>query len=199
MALVKNKNTAPELIVKGLLTDLNIHQITTNFELPCKPDFVFSNLKKAIFVHGCFWHGHQNCKRAKLPRTNTEFWYNKVNKNIQRDYNNLSELGNIGWDVLIIWQCELKNLHKTKIIIEQFLKTPSMSARNRIKAFFEKNVGKIVTTDQISEIANIRDYQRRIRELRNEYGMKIKTHVDRSDLKPGEYILESLELNPAIH
>jgi hypothetical protein len=73
-----------------------------------------------------------------------------------------------------------------------------MSARNRIKQFFEDNVGKIVTTHELSEVAGIRDYQRRIRELRNEYGMKIRSHVDRADLKPGEYLLESLELDPAI-
>lgn len=73
-----------------------------------------------------------------------------------------------------------------------------MSAHQKLKKFFEDNVGKVVTTHELSEIAQIRDYQRRIRELRNEYGMKIKSHVDRSDLKPGEYILESLELSPAI-
>ncbi len=72
-----------------------------------------------------------------------------------------------------------------------------MSARDRIRKFFEDNVGKIVTTHQLSEVANIRDYQRRIRELRNEYGLKIRSHVDRVDLKPGEYLLESLELDPA--
>ena len=64
-----------------------------------------------------------------------------------------------------------------------------MSARNRIKQFFEDNVGKIVTTHELSEVAGIRDYQRRIRELRNEYGMKIRSHVDRADLKPGEYVI----------
>lgn len=73
-----------------------------------------------------------------------------------------------------------------------------MSARNRIKKFFEENVGKIVTTNELSEVGGIRDYQRRIRELRNEYGLKIRSHVDRADLKPGEYLLENLELDPAL-
>lgn len=73
-----------------------------------------------------------------------------------------------------------------------------MSARARIKKFFEENVGKVITTRELSEIAGIHDYQRRIRELRNEYGLKIRSHVDRADLKPGEYLLESLELDPAI-
>ncbi|MBN8683210.1 MAG: HNH endonuclease [Chitinophagales bacterium] len=73
-----------------------------------------------------------------------------------------------------------------------------MSAREKLRRFFEENVGKKLTTNQLSEVAQIRDYQRRIRELRTEYGMKIKSHVDRADLKPGEYILESLDLDPAI-
>jgi len=73
-----------------------------------------------------------------------------------------------------------------------------MSARERIRQFFENNVGKVVTTSDISKVAGINDYQRRIRELRNEHGMKIRSHVDRADLRPGEYILESLDLDPAI-
>lgn len=73
-----------------------------------------------------------------------------------------------------------------------------MSARDKLRDFFEKNIGKIVTTNQLSEVAGIRDYQRRIRELRNEEGMQIHSHVDRHGLKPGEYILESLERMPVI-
>jgi len=73
-----------------------------------------------------------------------------------------------------------------------------MSARERIKQFFQENVGRVVTTGEIAKIAGINDYQRRIRELRNEFGMKIRSHVDRADLKPGEYLLESLDLDPAI-
>ncbi len=72
-----------------------------------------------------------------------------------------------------------------------------MSARDRIKKFFEENVGKVVSTNEIAEIAQINDYQRRIRELRNEFGMKIRSHVDRADLKPGEYVLESMDLDPS--
>ncbi|HRF37445.1 MAG TPA: HNH endonuclease, partial [Saprospiraceae bacterium] len=73
-----------------------------------------------------------------------------------------------------------------------------MSARERIKQFFQENVGRVVTTGEIAKIAGINDYQRRIRELRNEFGMKIRSNVDRADLKPGEYLLESLDLDPAI-
>lgn len=73
----------------------------------------------------------------------------------------------------------------------------SNSAKARIRAFFEANIGRIVTTHDVSEVARIRDYQRRIRELRNEEGMRILSHIDRHDLKPGEYVLESLELSPA--
>ncbi len=198
MAKVKNRNTKPEQIVKSVLTDLGIRYRLNYKKLPCKPDLVFPGRRKVIFVHGCFWHGHEACKRSKLPETNYSFWKTKIEKNIDRDQFNQDALAILGWDSLIIWQCQLKNMNNLKIRLENFLNQPVMSARARLKKFFEENVGRVITTHELSEIAGIRDYQRRIRELRTEYGLKIRSHVDRADLKPGEYLLENLELDPAI-
>jgi DNA mismatch endonuclease Vsr len=198
MARVKNRNTKPEQIVQNVLFKLGIRYRLIYKNLPCKPDIIFPRRKKVIFVHGCFWHGHSGCKRSKLPDTNHLFWKAKIEKNIKRDEYSQDALEALGWSILIIWQCELKDIAGLKTRLQFFLNQPTMSARDRIKKFFEENVGKVVTTHDISNIAGIRDYQRRIRELRNEYGLKIRSHVDRADLKPGEYLLESLDLDPAI-
>ena len=77
-------------------------------DLPGKPDIVFPKYRKVIFVHGCFWHGHKNCKRATLPVTNRTFWKKKISKNIVRDKQNYVQLKKVGWKYLIIWQCEIK-------------------------------------------------------------------------------------------
>lgn len=198
MSKIRSKNTGPERILKAVFKELMIRHQTDYKKLPCKPDFVFPSKKRAVFVHGCFWHGHTNCSRSKLPETNTDFWKAKIEKNKERDKNNLDMLRRLGWSSITIWQCELKELNLIKTQLTDFLNQPVMSARDRIRKFFEENVGQIVTTNQLSEVAGIRDYQRRIRELRNEYGLKIKSHIDRVDLKPGEYMLESLELDPAM-
>lgn len=108
MSHVKNKGTAPELYVRKLLCELgyNHYRLKTS-KLNCSPDIVFPSLKKAIFVNGCFWHGH-DCSRGALPKSNVDFWRNKINKNIERDKANHEELRNSKWDYLVIWQCEIK-------------------------------------------------------------------------------------------
>jgi DNA mismatch endonuclease (patch repair protein) len=77
-------------------------------ELPGKPDITLSKFKNVIFVHGCFWHRHKNCREASRPKTNSQYWENKINNNIIRDKKHEKELNNLGWNVIIIWECELK-------------------------------------------------------------------------------------------
>lgn len=108
MSKISGKNTKPEIIVRKYLFSKGLRFRINVKALPGKPDIVLPKFKVAIFVHGCFWHGH-SCKRGKLPETNKEFWQNKINKNIDRDNKNLSELEEIGWKVITIWQCEIKN------------------------------------------------------------------------------------------
>jgi len=107
MRSVKNKNTLPELIIQSLLRDIGVEYEREKKLLNCRPDIIISDIRKVIFIHGCFWHGH-SCKRGKIPETNKLFWENKITKNKERDLRNYAELNNTGWDYLVIWGCEIK-------------------------------------------------------------------------------------------
>lgn len=109
MACIKGKNTKPELIVRSLLHRLGLRFRLHKKDLPGKPDIVLSKWNTVIFVHGCFWHGHIGCKGASIPKTNTEFWVNKIKKNIERDLIAEEKLRLAGWRVLIVWECQIKN------------------------------------------------------------------------------------------
>ena len=108
MSRIPSKGTKPEGLVRQYLFSEGFRYRNHVGTLPCSPDVVLSKQKTAIFVHGCFWHGHA-CPRGKLPATNTEFWHEKINQNKQRDLRNLNELKRAGWHVLVIWQCEISN------------------------------------------------------------------------------------------
>lgn len=107
MRKVKNKNTKPELAVRKLLTQMGYRYRLQTKHLSCKPDIIFPSKKKAIFINGCFWHGH-DCNRGHLPETNKDFWQAKITENKERDQNNYLELKNKGWSYLVIWQCDIK-------------------------------------------------------------------------------------------
>ena len=109
MSHVKNRRTAPEEKVVGLLRKLRVRYRRNVKSLPGQPDFVVSSAKTVIFVHGCFWHGHADCKRAKLPETNKAFWKRKIAQNKRRDARTARFLRKRGWHVMTIWQCRLRN------------------------------------------------------------------------------------------
>ena len=79
-------------------------------KLPGKPDLVFPKHQAVVFVHGCFWHRHKDCARATMPSTRTSFWQSKFDRNVERDRTNQEELKNLGWRVILIWECEIGNL-----------------------------------------------------------------------------------------
>ncbi|MGD9211439.1 MAG: very short patch repair endonuclease [Desulfobacteraceae bacterium] len=114
MSRVGGKNTKPEVIVRSLLHGMGYRFRLHRKDLPGKPDIILPKYKKIIFIHGCFWHGHENCSRSKRPATNESFWNEKLDKNIARDKLNISNLREAGWDVLIVWTCEVKDLDKLK-------------------------------------------------------------------------------------
>ena len=121
MGRIKHKDTQPEKIIRSL-----IHQMGYRFrlhqpELPGKPDIVLPKYRKIILVNGCFWHGHKNCSRAKLPKSNNIFWLKKIEGNKNRDKNNIAALKNLGWDVLVIWQCEIKNQIEIQQRLRKFI------------------------------------------------------------------------------
>jgi len=124
MSHVKNRRTAPEEKVAGLLRKLRVRYRRNVKSLPGQPDFVVSSVKTVIFVHGCFWHGHSDCKRAKLPETNKAFWKGKIAKNRSRDARTARLLRKRGWHVMTIWQCRLRNPDRVLNRLKKALENP---------------------------------------------------------------------------
>lgn len=110
MSRIKGKNTKPEMLVRRFLHANGFRYSLHKKELPGKPDIVLSKYKTVIFVHGCFWHGHANCKYFKIPQTRTEWWTDKINHNKANDTKALNALKKDGWKVIIVWECKLKNV-----------------------------------------------------------------------------------------
>lgn len=108
MSRIKGKDTKPEKTIRSLLHRMGYRFRIHRRDLPGNPDIVLPKYKKVIFVHGCFWHGHEGCNRAKIPGSNKAFWHEKLSKNIERDRQNQKKIKILGWDYLIIWQCEIK-------------------------------------------------------------------------------------------
>ncbi len=116
MSMIKGKNTKPEMTVRKFLFQ-NGFQYRINYsKLPGKPDIVLPKYKTTIFVNGCFWHGHEGCKYFVIPKTRTNWWLEKVNGTIERDRKKISELETLGWEVLTIWECELKPEKRTRTL-----------------------------------------------------------------------------------
>jgi len=110
MAKVKGKDTKPEIYVRKYLFSQGFRYRKNVKELPGKPDIVLPKYKTIIFVHGCFWHGHE--VDGRIPLSNVEFWTNKINKNKERDKKAQQDLINLGWTVVVIWECELSTIEK---------------------------------------------------------------------------------------
>jgi DNA mismatch endonuclease, patch repair protein len=108
MSKVKAKDTKPELLVRKYLHKNGLRYRLHVKEMPGKPDIVFPKYKTVIFINGCFWHGHENCKFATLPKTREQFWQNKITSNINRDKKAKENLRAEGWQVVTVWECELK-------------------------------------------------------------------------------------------
>jgi len=123
MSRVKGRDTKPEKIVRSLLHAMGHRFRLHRRDLPGKPDVVLPKHRKVIFVHGCFWHGHVGCPRAARPNSNVEFWNKKLDSNMQRDRATQKELAVLGWQHLIVWQCELRDVPTLTHKLEQFLKT----------------------------------------------------------------------------
>lgn len=112
MSKVSGRDTKPEIIVRQFLFRQGFRYRINVRTLPGSPDIVMKRYKTIVFVHGCFWHGHKSCRAAKLPKTHIEFWQEKREKNLERDARIVKELKSMGWAVIVVWECEIKN--KTK-------------------------------------------------------------------------------------
>ncbi|MNX55641.1 Very short patch repair protein [compost metagenome] len=121
MAGIKGKNTKPELVVRKLVHGMGFRYRLHRKDLPGSPDLVFPRLKKVIFVHGCFWHRHTGCRFAYTPKSNAQFWLDKLEGNIRRDGQAVMALDILGWQVLIVWECEVADLPALTRKVSSFL------------------------------------------------------------------------------
>ena len=121
MRAVKSRDTGPEKAVRSLAHRMGYRFRLHRADLPGKPDLAFPGRRAVVFVHGCFWHGH-DCKRgARTPKTNTEYWTAKIARNAARDRDQLSSLKRLGWRALVVWECQLRNEPAVRSRLRHFL------------------------------------------------------------------------------
>lgn len=120
MSRVRSKNTKPELAVRSALWNAGL-RYRLHAKLPGKPDIVIKKDKAAIFVHGCFWHGHKGCAKHRIPKTRSEWWKQKILNNSSRDKRNIRSLRKMGWRVFIVWECQIEKKDKISKVIEKII------------------------------------------------------------------------------
>jgi len=130
MRAVRSKHTGPERQVRKLLWELG-YRYRLHRPLPGKPDISIAKRRKAIFVHGCFWHRHPGCAKSRLPKTRREYWIPKLRKNVHRDARAFKQLQSLGWDVLVIWACTLSRTELVKAQLCAFLGPRSTKPERR--------------------------------------------------------------------
>lgn len=141
MKSVRSRDTSPELIVRRLLHRLGYRYRLHCRDLPGQPDLVFPSKRKAIFIHGCFWHGH-DCRKGKLPKSRTEYWTAKIRANQDRDAKVLACLEDACWQTLSVWQCELKSLDAIGRVLREFLGPPGNGSQISPPADVRRRIGK---------------------------------------------------------
>ena len=121
MAKVRSTGTKPETLVRRGLHRFGYRYRLHGRGLPGRPDIVFHGRRKAVFINGCFWHSHLGCSRARVPASNRDYWINKLERNRCRDVRNIEALNASGWETLVVWECELRELEPALLRIAQFL------------------------------------------------------------------------------
>ncbi|WP_245265215.1 very short patch repair endonuclease [Microvirga flocculans] len=130
MSRVRSKDTAPEMVVRRLVHAMGYRFRLHGGKLPGKPDLVFPGRRKVIFVHGCFWHRHDDpsCKLSRTPKSNLDYWRPKFERNRERDAVNLERLTELGWEALVIWECQTRDREALTRLIHNFLGTNARTA-----------------------------------------------------------------------
>lgn len=130
MASIKSRDTKPEMLVRRYLHGRGFRYVLASRSLPGKPDLAFRRHNAVIFVHGCYWHGHQGCQFATMPATREEFWRTKISANAERDARVILELRKLGWRVAVVWECALRKRSELALrCLERFL----VSNRTRVE------------------------------------------------------------------
>jgi DNA mismatch endonuclease (patch repair protein) len=132
MSRISSKNTKPELIVRSLVHSLGFRYRLHVKSLPGKPDLVFRQRKKVIFVHGCFWHQHASCREGRVPCSRQEYWQSKLTKNVERDTAHTAQLAAAGWKTLIVWECEMKNRAELGRQLSDFLSEKAQQKTRKV-------------------------------------------------------------------
>lgn len=122
MSRIRSKDTKPEILVRKFLFAKGLRYKLHDKSLPGKPDLVFPKFKTVIFIHGCFWHGHDECRYYVIPKTRTEWWLEKINRNKGNDNKSENALKNRGWKVINVWECEIKTKELFTLRIAELLK-----------------------------------------------------------------------------
>jgi DNA mismatch endonuclease (patch repair protein) len=124
MSRIKGKNTKPEMILRSQLFRQGFRFRVHQKNLPGKPDIILPKYRTVIFVHGCFWHYHKDCREGRIPSTNSKFWKEKLTKNIAKDKKHVEALKLVGWNVIVVWECEIENkLEETFIDLTKRIKS----------------------------------------------------------------------------
>ena len=134
MSRIRSKNTKPEDLVRKSLFAAGFRYRKNDKRFPGHPDIVLPKYKTVIFVNGCFWHGHEGCRYFVWPKSNTEYWHGKINGNIGRDKLNYASLQEQGWQVIIVWECELKRDKRENTLRELIEKIRSKSKEGNINS-----------------------------------------------------------------
>jgi DNA mismatch endonuclease (patch repair protein) len=121
MALVRGRDTKPELVVRSIAHRLGYRFRLHRRDLPGTPDLVFPRLHRVVFVHGCFWHRHARCSLARLPKSRHEFWTPKLEGNRERDAKKIAALRRAGWKTLVVWECQLRDQGRVQRALARFL------------------------------------------------------------------------------
>lgn len=121
MGRVHGKDTRPEMLVRRLVHSLGYRYRLHRKDLPGRPDMAFPGRRKVIFIHGCFWHRHEGCALARMPKSRVDFWNQKLEGNKARDQRNVQLLRDAGWDVLTVWECQLRDTATLQTTIVTFL------------------------------------------------------------------------------
>lgn len=124
MGLVRSRDTKPEKRVRSLLHALGYRFRVRGLRLPGRPDVAFTARKKVIFVHGCFWHRHHGCARTRMPKSRTEFWSSKFQRTMDRDRLVSHTLTSMGWEMMLVWECESERVNDLKPKLIEFLGAP---------------------------------------------------------------------------
>ena len=121
MSLIRAKDTKPEVLVRKFVFCLGFRYRLHRHDLPGRPDIVFGRAKKAIYVNGCFWHLHARCRNVRIPKSRRDYWVPKLEKNRKRDRMALAKMRRLGWDTLVLWECELNDMVRVRQRIMSFL------------------------------------------------------------------------------